>query len=503
MAEWMNDMGRVGDARSTAPEKTEEAAARRNVRQPWQNGLRLLYARPYMTRRETYLITFLLAAAAVLACWSTLPLIWDGGYQMSVSLITQEPYYYLSRFHSYFLWMPMVWLSQWTHNVTALIMAYGLPFLLAPAVSVAIGAWVVRPHAPGLAVWALVGVAVTLPGQVFVINDSIWQHTLFWPILLGALVPLNWPRRLVLFILAIFQFAHHIGAPLLGVATGAAWLVARKFPARRGEAWPKILVLGLLTVLAVVKIVLISIPTFLGGRYYDSYAAQQATFHDAWMALLTGVGGLPVIGLGCLAYVAWKLCRAKEPLNRRTWLIFTVGLGAWVLWSCLPWHWAGGINYRRWVGPIAAPFCLFAALDALRGAPAVNPDRSRIARHIGLVFTFVLCAQSVTWAWMVRQFRAEAEAAPGVIVRKKEVPSMKWSQLDHWGTTTTYMLLQGRAPAKYFAYTDGGVPPLTAQPPSIPLWEPHLVPPAPGPVGFFDHRPFLQNLGRQKAGAAK
>jgi hypothetical protein len=462
-----------------------------------------------MTRRETFLITFLLAAAAVLACWSTLPLIWDGGYQMSYSLISQKPYYYLTRFHSYFLWTPLVWLSQWTDNVTALIMAYGLPFLLAPAVSVAIGAWVVRPFAPGLAVWALFGIAVSLPGQVFVINDSIWQHTLFWPILLGTFVPLNWPRRLVLLGLALFQFAHHIGAPLLGVAAGAAWLVARRFPERRREAWPKTIVLAVLALLAVVKIVLISIPTFLGGRYYDSYAAQQATFYDAWIALVTGVVGLPAVGLGCLAYVAWKLCRTGEPLSRRTWWIFAVGLGAWVVWACLPWHWAGGINYRRWVGPIAAPFCLFATLDALRGASAASPDRSRIARHIGLVFTFVLCAQAVTWAWMIQQFRKEADAVPSVIVRKEQVAAMKWWQLDHWGITTTYMILQGRTPEKYFAYTDRGLPFLTATPPAISLWEPlppgkpDVISPMPGPAGFFDHRPFLQKLAREKGGPTK
>ena len=453
-----------------------------------------------MTRRDTFLAVALLIAAAVVACWSTLPLIWDGGYQMSVSLISQEPYAFLSRFHSRILWAPLVWLSQHTDNVMALIFAYGLPFLLAPAVSVALSAWVVRRHAPGLAVWALFGIAVSMSGQAFVINDSIWQHTMFWPILLGALVPLDWPRRIVLLALAVFQFSHHVGALLFAIAAGAAWLVARKGTAdRRREGWGKVIALGVLTLLAVVKIVLVSTPTFLGGRYYDNYALQQANVGDAVMAFVTGVCGLPLVGLCFLGWVAWKIARSDAPLDRRTLLALGVATGAWLLWACLPWHWAGAINYRRWVGPIAAPFCLLATLDALRGPAVASVARSRVALTLAGLFFLVLTIQSATWALLSRQFRAEAAAVPGIVVRKSEVPSMKWSQLDHWGITSTYIVLQGREPAKYFAYTDACIAPLTAQPPSIPLWEPHLIPPAPGRAGFYDHRPLVERLAREAA----
>lgn len=444
----------------------------------------------------------LLMAAALVACWSTLPLIWDGGYQMSVSLISQEPYAFLSRFHSRVLWAPLVWLSQSTDNVMALIFAYGLPFLLAPAVSVAVSAWVVRRHAPGLAVWALFGVGVSLSGQAFVINDSIWQQTMFWPILLGALVPLDWPRRIVLLGLAVFQFSHHVGALLLAIATGAAWLVARRGRAdRTREGWGKVIVLGVLALLSVVKIILVSMPAFLGGRYYDSYAVQQANVGDAVMAFVTGVCGLPLVGLCCLGWVAWKIARSDTPLDRRAWLVLGVAAGAWLLWACLPWHWAGAINYRRWVGPIAAPFCLLATLDALRGPAAASVDRSRVALTIAGLFFLVLTIQSATWALLIRQFRAEAAAVPTVVVRKSQVAAMKWSQLDHWGITSTYIVLQGREPAKYFAYTDACIAPLTAKSPAIPLWEPHPIPPAPGRAGFYDHRPLLERLARESAAA--
>ena len=64
--------------------------------------------------------------------------------------------------------------------------------MLAPVVGVLVSWWVVRRHAPGLILWALFGIlAAPLPGQIFVINDSIFQQHLFWPIFLAMFVPLT------------------------------------------------------------------------------------------------------------------------------------------------------------------------------------------------------------------------------------------------------------------------------------------------------------------------
>ena len=39
-------------------------------------------------------------------------MVYDGAYQFAFTLIWQKPYVYLTRFHTWLLWYPLVWLSQ-------------------------------------------------------------------------------------------------------------------------------------------------------------------------------------------------------------------------------------------------------------------------------------------------------------------------------------------------------------------------------------------------------
>ena len=143
---------------------------------------------PGVLNRAVYGTLAILAATGVFACSSGLAMTWDGAYQFAYGLMEQKPYWYGTRFHSWVLWEPFVGLSHWTHHYLTLQFAYGLPFLVAPAVALLVSWWVVRAHAPGLIVWAAFGIAVApLPGQVFVINDSIFQSHLFWPVFLAPL----------------------------------------------------------------------------------------------------------------------------------------------------------------------------------------------------------------------------------------------------------------------------------------------------------------------------
>src|SRR3954467_6262906 len=99
-------------------------------------------------------------------------MLWDGAYQFAFTLIREQPYFYLSRAHSYVLWLPVTWLEHWTSNLAVLKAAYSLPFCLAPAASAALSWWIMRPKAPNLFLWAAFGSAIgTLPGQIFMIND--------------------------------------------------------------------------------------------------------------------------------------------------------------------------------------------------------------------------------------------------------------------------------------------------------------------------------------------
>src|SRR5436305_7692358 len=107
--------------------------------------------------RLAYGVAWILAAAGVYTCWCDTPMIWDGAYQFCLTLISDHPYSYLTRFHSFLLWIPVWLLSHVTSNLTVLKMAYGLPFTLAPAASVLLSWWVVRRRAPHLIVWAILG----------------------------------------------------------------------------------------------------------------------------------------------------------------------------------------------------------------------------------------------------------------------------------------------------------------------------------------------------------
>ena len=238
--------------------------------------------------RWVYGAVLVLALAGIFTCACDTPMIWDGAYQFCFSLIQQKPYFYLTRFHSFILWGPMVALSHVTQNLTVLKMAYGLPFTLAPAFSVLVSWWVVRKRAPWLIVWAIFGAAAgPLPGQIFIINDSIFQQHMFWPVFLGLLVHLEWPQIIVLALLAAFQFSHQIGLLLLVGGAGAVALLAMRDRQNRVELLIKAGLFAVLAIAALWKIL----------QYPDSYAQREFTWERAHEAWRWGVEGYPLRGL--------------------------------------------------------------------------------------------------------------------------------------------------------------------------------------------------------------
>jgi hypothetical protein len=327
-----------------------------------------------MPLRYVRWIAAILALTAVYACWCHAPLIWDGAYQFNTTLIMQRPYYYLTRFHSFFLWWPTVWASRATSNVTLLQTIYGLPFLLGPFLGVTLSWWVVRRHAPHLLLWAIFGTcAGALPGQIFVINDSILTLHLFWPVFLGLFVPLTWPKRLVLAVLMVFQFVHPLGVLLLMGAAASAALVAAVDPSQRRRLIQGAVIMGALCLLAMTKIEI----TNHIERFRDTYAQQEATWANAIQRWHDAVSGLPLHGLACM-WLAAVLAFVRPTLGRRpvaTRLIgglalLSVAIGAayWVYWAHDARYWSSAIDYRRWVGPLTAPFMVLCALDVCRAA---------------------------------------------------------------------------------------------------------------------------------------
>ena len=188
-------------------------------------------------------------------------------------------------------------------------MTYGLPFTLAPAFAVLMSWWVVRERAPYLILWVIFGVAAgPLPGQIFIINDSIVQQHLFWPVFVAMLTRVRWPQATALLLLVVFQFSHQIGAVLLfGGACAALLLAALDREARRQS----ILKGGLLTFLTIVaawKIV----------HFPDSWAEQEFTRAQLKLEWLYGVDGFPIRGIilmtvGASAFMIHRIRSRKTP----------------------------------------------------------------------------------------------------------------------------------------------------------------------------------------------
>jgi hypothetical protein len=432
-------------------------------------------------------------------------MIWDGAYQFCFSLIRQKPYFYLTRFHSYILWTPMVWLSHVTSNLAVLKMAYGLPFTLAPAASVLISWWVVRKRAPHLIIWAIFGsAAAQLPGQIFIINDSIFQQHMFWPVFLGLLVPMEWPQMIVLSILVVFQFSHQIGLMLLMGGAGAAALLAYGPREHRARQLAKASVAFVLAMIALWKIL----------HFPDSYAQREFTWETAHNAWRWGVEGYPLHGLelmwaagGCVILI--RLLRGThwnahiEPLAILGILCALTAAVIWILWAADAHKWTTAANYRRWVVPLSVPFYSFALLDQFfrtsQAADVAKPYGARVGYVVAATFAVVLSIQSVVWMRLTRHLMQDVETYPAAIVPWRTISWTADTALYHWGTASYVFALEGRTPRHLVLDpekpdSDKQRAILDQHPPAVPLSSFTAVKPTPGPAGWFDFRPMLRTI---------
>ncbi len=476
-----------------------------------------------MSARFVHGVALILILTAGYACWCHAPLIWDGAYQLNATLIMQRPYTFLTRFHTFFLWWPTVWANRLTGNMMILQSVYGLPFLLAPVINVLLSWWMVRDKAPHLIIWSIFGLAAgSLPGQIFVINDSIFQQHLFWPIFLGMFVPLSIPKKIVLGVLICFQFCHQLGTLLFLGAAVATFIVGMVDTQNRRRMFIRSGVLFGLLILAVAKIVITNhLPQF-----YDSYAAQEATWATAKQRWHDGVHGWPIVGMafmwigGLLAYFQRRA--ANRALHRRAILLgifcaVSVGIGAtcWIYWAANGQLWWKALDFRRWVGPLTAPFFILAALEAFdmarrRGIskPSTSDDddddsktlRQPLALLLAANFALVLGSQCHVWDRLTRELMAEVNDYPGPVVPQSAIaPLAEHTPLDHWGIADFVVAIQGKEPKKVLLDPRSEAN-IYADPPVVPhedfYPDPHD--PTPGPQGWFDFRPLLKQLSQTR-----
>ena len=423
-------------------------------------------------RRAAILAIAALALAGGLACVWDLALIWDGGAQFCSTLFHGRGYAYSARFFSAILWAPVIWAAHFTSDLALLRALYGLPLCLAPALSAALSWWMVARSRPALFPWALMGIcAASLPVQVFVINESIFQLNVFWPVFLGLLVPLNFARRIVIAALLVFQFSHPQGLLLLAGAT-IALAALRDDPQSRRRA----IFMAALTALCAARVLFFS----------DPEAAQQARIGKAWALFQQGMLGWPLAGGICLGIAAWT---RSDRLAK--WLL-CLAAALWIWWAIEPARWVKAMDARRYVILFAAPF-FFGAWRALR-VPA-SPEMPRRALCVALIFACTFSLQANGWRGVMARVIAQVEADPRRVIPVEDFAWTRGGPADHWGLGPQVIAKLG---GRKLVLGEAARAALRHDPPMVELGYDAWVPPEPGALGWFDFRKTVRAQGSEK-----
>jgi hypothetical protein len=442
-----------------------------------------------MSKRAAVVVVALLGLAGTWACWCDLGVIWDGAYQFCFTLAEQRPYQYETRFHSAILWQPLLWLSWWCRDLRVLRFAFAFPFCLAPAFGFAASWWMVRREAPRLALWAVFGIAAaTLPGQAFVINDTIFQLHVFWPVFLGLMMPLNPAQRIAVILLSLFQLSHQIGTVLCGASALSLLLIAHwtTLPVRRRYLW-RSLAMACLCMAGIAKIF----------AFPDSYAAREFSWRAARICWQQGVAGWPLFGWLLMAaggVLTFRVPRAAEGVQLRMHRLAIACVLAggllWVYWAGEPYRWAKALDYRRFAVPLSAPFFILAWMecrDAIHGRGTMDQDgrRETMALVLGGVFIAVLGLQAAQWRQLQRRLTQEVGQRSSVVVPMATLPWIRNTPLDHWSATA---LVIAHGTSDKLLLDPSGLEVWNGEPPRVPLTFFQSYPVEAGPNGWFDFR---------------
>lgn len=453
-----------------------------------------------------YIVLAVLTAGGAYCAFCNGAMTWDGAYQFCDSLIAQRPYAYYWRLHSIVLWWPTVWASRWTDNLALLRITFGLPYTLAPAVSAALCWWTVRGSDRRLFPWAVMGIALApLPGQIFVINDSIIQQHLFWPVFVGFIASgkLGWLRAIALAVLSVFQLSHPIGAVLFVGTTFAVGLLAVACAECRARYLPRA-ALGLAgSALAITKFAMLP----------DPYAAQEATWASALQHWRSGVQGWVFVGLCCfyIAAVSVFILSMVTSHRSRTLLVAIAsvaafgGLGAWVYWASDIQRWAYASEFRRWLTPLTLPFFGLAWLEVFRRCRSkVKAESNDQAAGIAAVasaalFALILGIQSSQFAALCTHLSSQLKGQDQVILARADLEWTRHTPLDHWSMTALATALEDKTPSQFVVQNEADRAALLGTPARVALAPDERRLPNAGIAGWFDFEPLVQHA-RDNAG---
>ncbi len=395
-------------------------------------------------------------------------MMWDGSYYLYKALDTGQPYAPHGRFINVPLQWPVIWASQLISNVNVLKVLFGLMYALIPLGSLLLAWWIVKDSRPTLFVWAALGIGFgTLMLQLTFVAEAILVLQLFWPFLLGLLVP---PRRSVYIIMAILIIVILVSHPfaifLLPVAAVAAFLMGWRYPERRLQLWIWAAALCAAIVIVVLRFITMS-------DIYESERVSldvlQATFNTS-MTGIRLVGVLSIYGATALIFLVPFILHGRQRLAQH-WdvqsrslsnVLYALELGGIVLaglalliWGAYSRLWQTALTYRVWALFVSLPFMGLAVLEGLIQGPVWKLDLEGMWRHrrrtiqmIGVVFLIVIVTQSLSWVNLDNGIRQTIAANPGACVPQSTIARQSADLLGHWTMTPYSILVQGMEPQK-------------------------------------------------------
>lgn len=393
-------------------------------------------------------------AGALVAAWGGGVLAWDGAYYLFKALDDQAPFNPLGRRINVLLQAPLLWASAGgVDDLSILRRVFALPYALVPVVGLSLSWLVVRRRRPALFVWPALAVGLgLLPGLFFYTSEGPMIGSLAWPLLLGVLLGVPRPGALGLGgLVVVLWVTHPLFVVFATLSAGVALLRARL--ERSERLWLLPVAVGLLALAALKAFVPLS-----------GYEAESLSLQRLRDAFEVAVRGWPLVSLaGTLAAAALTLAQPwLEPAmgprlsasTRYAPAALAVAAGvALVPWARNPYLWAHALDYRFWVGPITLGFMGAACLEwltrrAASSGAALLSSRMATVAAVGAAMLLVLALQTRAWGQQVATLSASLAERGERCVELASLPVIGGSPLNHWGTTSLSLVLQGRQPER-------------------------------------------------------
>lgn len=441
------------------------------MRGPQLSGGILRYESVLSTMKTYFSLVVVALGVAVL---SRAALLWDGSYYLFATLENQTPFIPNHRYIAAILQTPVLVAYHFSHNLQVLAIVFGLAYAMVPLLSLVLSWLIVRRTAPGLFVWAALGLGFgTLIMQLFFVSEALISVQLMWPVMLAVITRPRWWTRMVAALLSILAFiSHPIALGLFAAAAGLAVVVGIRSRAERWEKWLWAVGFVILGVVSAVQF----------ARQQTNYETDQMTWQNLQLHYSHSLQGLPILALGVVG-VAMVLLFAAPYLQgwQKHWphpmawaradlarLLYTAELASlvaagalFVLWAAVPKWWASALDYRNWVLFFSLPFMGMAGLESLLGRTASGPGldtepnrRTRTVQVVGAAFAAVIVVQSLAWLNVTIEFQDAIAQNSDACIPFSSLTSVTQNALDHWSVTPYSLILQGTVPGKIVLYRD-------------------------------------------------